>query len=195
MKHQNPSTKQATLISRLFVLTCGFTSQVLHPLITPKTSSFASFLSAHIPWKPYLQEHLINVYKMTMNMTKVNINCPDNNEPFRYFQWALKANEVSFVMVWSSNVRHENSKTNKYMHYLNYKGWRLTYVCKFSYAQMPHNMFVEVPENKWTKNYLIHVTNNKRKRSSSNKFISLRNILPRRPIPLKTHFSRPACVA
>lgn len=41
------------------------------------------------------------------------------------------------------------------------------------------------------KNYLIHITDNKSQGTRANDLISLRNILPGRPIPIKTHFPTP----
>lgn len=54
-----------------------------------------------------------------------------------------------------------------------------------------HKLFVELPERKIPETYLIHIAYNKGKWSSANKFISLGNILPRRPVPIKTHFDVP----
>lgn len=42
---------------------------------------------------------------------------------------------------------------------------------------------------------LIHVANNEGKRQGSNQFISIRNILPRRPIRIKPHFIHSISIA
>jgi hypothetical protein len=54
------------------------------------------------------------------------------------------------------------------------------------------NYLIRLVQKKKKKKNLIHVANDKGQGRRPNEFISLRNILPWRPIPIKPHFPRPS---